>query len=72
MNLVPFLLQDWWILKEYRHGELSWDSFKEVFKDKFYTETYRKEKHDEFLPLMQGKMTVGEYEKKFKELASSH
>lgn len=58
MDLVAFLLQDaiedWWTLEEQKHvGELSWDYFKEAFNKLFYTETYREEKHNEFLHLMQ-------------------
>lgn len=42
---------------------------KEAFNEKFYMKTYREEKHNEFLHLLHGEMTVAKYGKKFTELA---
>ena len=76
MELASFLLQngaeDWWHMEESRRrttGDMSWDEFKKAFFDKFYPRTFRDAKHNEFVRLTQGTMTVAEYEKKYTELS---
>ncbi|KAL0553697.1 hypothetical protein IC582_007600 [Cucumis melo] len=50
-------------------GDMSWDEFKKAFFDKFYPRSFRDAKHNEFVRLTQGTMTVAEYEKKYTELS---
>lgn len=67
VKLVVFLLQregeDWWTLEENRRGSVDWKDLKEVFIGKYFFETYRDEKRDEFLHLKQDELSVVEYEK---------
>ena len=50
-------------------GPLSWADFKKLFQEKYYPKSYCDEKRKEFFSLVQGHMSVAEYEKKFTELA---
>ncbi|XP_038904244.1 uncharacterized protein LOC120090589 [Benincasa hispida] len=73
--LATFLLQevanDWWRMTQLRHGDrqTSWEEFKSFFYDKFYLRSFRNMKRNEFLKLVQGTMSVAEYEKKYTELS---
>ena len=76
LDLVTFMLQkgaeDWWRLIEHKSadvGSLTWADFKKSFQEKYYPKSFCDEKRKEFLNLVQGGMTVAEYEKKFTELA---
>ncbi|KAA0042457.1 reverse transcriptase [Cucumis melo var. makuwa] len=76
VELASFLLQNgaegWWHMEESRRrttGDMSWDEFKKAFFDKFYPHFFRDAKRNEFLRLIQGSMTVVEYEKKYTELS---
>ena len=70
LDLVTFMLQkgaeDWWRLIEHRSadvGSLTWADFKKSFQEKYYPKSFCDEKRKEFLNLVQGGMTVAEYEK---------
>ncbi|KAA0067055.1 reverse transcriptase [Cucumis melo var. makuwa] len=76
VELAAFLLEngaeDWWCMEESRQrttDDISWDEFKTAFFDKFYPRSFRDAKHNEFLRLTQGSMTIAEYEKKYTELS---
>ncbi|MGV8065619.1 retrotransposon gag family protein, partial [Mycobacterium kansasii] len=46
----------------------TWTAFEFRFHEKYYPQTYRHEREDEFLRLRQGGMSVTEYEHRFTEL----
>lgn len=46
-----------------------WEEFKTTLRDRFYPNSLKRHKYDEFVHLEQGTMTVKEYKKKFDELA---
>ncbi|CAH9108797.1 unnamed protein product, partial [Cuscuta europaea] len=48
---------------------LSWESFKEAMRERFYPEHVKAEKYEEFLYLKQGDMSVQDYYAKFVALA---
>lgn len=45
-----------------------WEAFRKVFKNKFYPRSFYDVKRKEFISLVQGNMTIAEYEKQFIEL----
>lgn len=45
------------------------EEFKEICNGKYFLNTYKKKRRDEFQHLEQSELTVIEYEKKFKELS---
>ncbi|XP_038889215.1 uncharacterized protein LOC120079100 [Benincasa hispida] len=47
---------------------LLWPEFRKAFEDKYYPSSFREAKKDEFLRLVQGTLTVTEYEQKFTKL----
>ena len=51
------------------HVAVTWDSFKQVFMDKYFPETSREKMENQFLRLRQGSMTVGEYAAKLETLS---
>ncbi|XP_074300454.1 uncharacterized protein LOC141631719 [Silene latifolia] len=62
----------WWdLMKESLKAQpgFRWDQFKESVKARFYPESLRWKKQQEFLDLEQGDMTVEQYTRKFIELA---
>ncbi|XP_038877203.1 uncharacterized protein LOC120069501 [Benincasa hispida] len=76
VSLATFLLQkkveDWWKLLKNRKGdqeEICWEEFQKSFFERFYPRSFRDMKQDEFLQVMQGNMTVAEYELKYTELS---
>ena len=76
VKLVIFLLQsspkDWWTLHAAKAGEMSyvsWKGFLKAFQSKFYPRSFCDAKRNEFMSLVQGDVTIVEYEKKFTELA---
>lgn len=73
VDLAVFSLQgeveDWWTLEENKGRRVDWEDSKEIFNGKYFSETYRDDKRDEFLHLKQWELSVAEYEKKFTELA---
>ncbi|KAA0041175.1 Transposon Ty3-G Gag-Pol polyprotein [Cucumis melo var. makuwa] len=48
---------------------LDWQTFRGIFEDKYYPNTYYEIKRDEFLGLKQGLLSVAEYERKYTELS---
>ncbi|XP_038896366.1 uncharacterized protein LOC120084630 [Benincasa hispida] len=76
VSLATFLLQkqaeDWWKLLKNRRGnqeEICWEEFRKAFFERFYPRSFRDRKQDEFLQLMQGNMTIVEYELKYTKLS---
>ena len=61
--------KDWWDAVERRYPNgLSWDKFQHVFTDRFFPQSHKDLKIEEFFELEQKNMSVSEYEKKFPEL----
>ncbi|KAL0549270.1 hypothetical protein IC582_013751 [Cucumis melo] len=76
VRLATFLLQKeaegWWKFILARRSDaraLDWQTFRGIFKDKYYPSTYCEAKRDEFLGLKQGSLSVAEYERKYTELS---
>ncbi|XP_028070165.1 uncharacterized protein LOC114272645 [Camellia sinensis] len=73
--LAVFELDDeadhWWeLIKNTRDvASLSWNQFRELFLNKYFLITIRRERVKEFQNLEQGNMTVTQYAAKFEELA---
>ncbi|XP_028081778.1 uncharacterized protein LOC114283146 [Camellia sinensis] len=73
--LAVFELDDeadhWWeLIKNTRDvASLSWNQFRELFLNKYFPNTVRRERVKEFQNLEQGNMTVTQYAAKFEELA---
>ncbi|XP_028089600.1 uncharacterized protein LOC114289953 [Camellia sinensis] len=73
--LAVFELDDeadhWWeLMKNTRDvASLSWNQFRELFLNKYFPSTIRRERVKEFQNLEQGNMTVTQYAAKFEELA---
>ncbi|XP_038983677.1 uncharacterized protein LOC120111190 [Phoenix dactylifera] len=63
----------WWNVERGKMGQnatsLTWEGFKELFRDKYIPQSVRRQKFREFTRLEQGNMTVAEYAAKFEELA---
>ncbi|XP_038977887.1 uncharacterized protein LOC108511168 [Phoenix dactylifera] len=63
----------WWNVERGKMGQnttsLTWEGFKEIFRDKYVPQSVRRQKFREFTRLEQGNMTVAEYAAKFEELA---
>ncbi|XP_059627995.1 uncharacterized protein LOC132270807 isoform X2 [Cornus florida] len=61
----------WWksITNQYKIEEMSWDKFKELFYEKYFPLSKRWELQDQFHNLIQGNMSVAEYENKFTSLS---
>ncbi|XP_077219743.1 uncharacterized protein LOC143853933 [Tasmannia lanceolata] len=64
----------WWkgIQRKYEHhqGPFTWAMFRTEFLARFFSHSSLYRKHEEFTQLVQGDMTVDEYEAKFDRLAS--
>ncbi|XP_028119520.1 uncharacterized protein LOC114317028 [Camellia sinensis] len=75
ITLAVFELDDkadhWWELIKNMHDvtNMSWNQFKELFLNKYFPSTVRRERVREFQNLEQGNMTVTQYAAKFEELA---
>ncbi|XP_059639669.1 uncharacterized protein LOC132282054 [Cornus florida] len=61
----------WWksITNQYKVEEISWDRFKELFYEKYFTASNRWELKNQFIGLIQGNMSVTEYKNKFTSLS---
>ena len=61
--------KDWWdsVERRYPNG-ISWDQFQQEFTDRFFPQSHKDSKIEEFFKLEQKNMSVSEYEKKFSEL----
>ena len=61
--------KDWWDAMDRRYPEgMSWDQFQQEFTDRFFPQSHKDAKIEEFFKLEQKNMSVSEYEKKFSEL----
>ena len=61
--------KDWWDSVDRRYPEgISWDQFQQEFTDRFFPQSHKDSKIEEFFKLEQMNMSVSEYEKKFSEL----
>ena len=59
----------WWRALERRHQEgVGWVMFRREFLDRFYPCNYKEARVEEFYRLVQGDLSVSEYEKRFSEL----
>ena len=68
-----FLMEDkaknWWDAIERRYPDgISWDQFQQEFTDRFFPQSHKDSKIDEFFRLEQKNMSVSDYEKRFSEL----
>ncbi|KAJ8619853.1 hypothetical protein MRB53_028382 [Persea americana] len=65
--------EHWWEFEEEAlrktETEITWEVFKDTFNKKYIPKHIRAQKAQEFANLIQGNMTVAEYEAKFSELA---
>ncbi|XP_059630001.1 uncharacterized protein LOC132272960 [Cornus florida] len=57
----------WWksVTSRFKVENMSWNKFKELFYEKYFLISKRWELKDQFLGLIQGNMSVAEYENKF-------
>ena len=61
--------KDWWDAVERRYPDgITWDKFQQEFTDRFFPQSHKDAKIEEFFKLEQKNMSVSEYEKKFLEL----
>ena len=61
--------KDWWDAVERRYPDgISWDQFQKEFIDRFFPQSHKDSKNEEFFKLKQKNMSVSEYEKRFSEL----
>ena len=61
--------KDWWDAVERRYPDgIAWDQFQQEFANRFFPQSYKDSKIEEFFKLEQKNMSVSEYEKKFSEL----
>ena len=67
--LIEDRAKDWWDVLERRYPNgISWDQFQQEFTDRFFPQSHKDSKIEEFFKLEQKNMIVSEYEKKFSEL----
>ena len=67
--LMEDMAKDWWDAVERRYPNgISWDQFQQEFTDRFFPQSYKDSKIEEFFRLEQKNMSVSEYEKRFSEL----
>ncbi|KAH9685255.1 Endonuclease [Citrus sinensis] len=76
LSFATFLLEDrayhWWQTVERRyqgHAAITWVIFRKEFYDHYFPVVYQDIKRSEFFRLVQGSLTVEEYEKKFLDLS---
>ena len=61
--------KDWWNAVDRRYPDgITWDQFQQEFTDRFFPQSHKDSKIEEFFKLEQKNMSVSEYEKKFSEL----
>ena len=61
--------KDWWDAVDRRHPDgISWDQFQQEFTDRFFLQSHKDSKIEEFFRLEQKNMLISEYEKRFSEL----
>ena len=63
--------QSWWgVVSQTRNiFTMGWEEFRQFFNERYYNDTVRTAKMNEFVNLVQGNMTVTEYVHKFDGLA---
>ncbi|XP_024027332.1 uncharacterized protein LOC112093353 [Morus notabilis] len=61
----------WWKQVKIRLNvaEMNWEQFEVLFNEQYFPQSYRDEKVMEFMSLLQGDMSVREYEAKFNDLS---
>lgn len=76
LSFATFLLEDrayqWWQTVERRyqgHAAITWAIFRKEFYNHYFPAVYQDIKRSEFFRLVQGSLTVEEYEKKFLDLS---
>ena len=76
LSFATFLLEDrayhWWQTVERRyqgHAALTWAIFRKEFYDHYFPTVYQDIKRSEFLRLVQGSMSVEEYERKLRRVS---
>ncbi|KAK8681782.1 hypothetical protein V6N13_054184 [Hibiscus sabdariffa] len=75
LGCVVSLLQDdaytWWttVTSSMDEGEITWEFFQSAFRKKYLGTRYRDEKKKEFMALVQGSMSVTDYEIQFVRLS---
>lgn len=76
VSRAAYMLQgsahDWWLMVQRQHeddGLLTWNGFRDAFYDKYFPESVRRQKEDEFIKLQQRSKTVAEYEADFTRLS---
>ena len=58
--------KDWWDAVDRRHPDgISWDQFQQEFTDRFFLQSHKDSKIEEFFRLEQKNMLISEYEKRF-------
>ncbi|CAA0810460.1 Unknown protein, partial [Striga hermonthica] len=60
----------YWGMRPGEKEHLTWIQFKEMLEEKYYPAHYRAEMERQFLALVQGNRSVGEYEREFTRLGS--
>ena len=61
--------KDWWDAMERRYPNgITWDQFQQEFTNRFFPQSHKDSKIEEFFILEQKNMSVSEYEKRFSEL----
>ncbi|XP_024025359.1 uncharacterized protein LOC112092721 [Morus notabilis] len=62
---------NWWkqVRRRLNVTGMTWEQFKVLFNEQYFPQSYRDEKAIEFMSLLQGDMSVSEYEAKFNDLS---
>ncbi|XP_024026992.1 uncharacterized protein LOC112093198 [Morus notabilis] len=65
------LANTWWkqVKRRMDVTGLTWEQFETLFNEQYFPQSYREEKALEFMSLLQGDMSVREYEAKFNDLS---
>ena len=61
--------KDWWDAMDRRYPDsITWDQFQQEFTDRFFPQSHKDSKIEEFFRLEPKNMSVSDYEKRFSEL----
>ncbi|XP_024019293.1 uncharacterized protein LOC112090971 [Morus notabilis] len=65
------LVNTWWkqVKRRMDVAGLTWEQFETLFNEQYFPQSYREKKALEFMSLLQGDMSVREYEAKFNDLS---
>ena len=67
--LMEDRVKDWWDAVDRRYPDgRSWDQFQQEFTDRFFPQSHKDSKIEEFFILEKKNMSESEYEKRFSEL----